>query len=335
VLEQGDGEGLTGGREKETDDEYLGRIEEYQANPAAAGNSAQIALTVERTTGVAVQKAFVYPAIKGSCTAAVAFLLKSTTSGTNRIPSELQRSTAEAYLYGEMPGGDIYYFPTVIGDQQDVTCEIRWAREAVGWTDTIQWPPRQTPSLARYVVSGTPTSATAFSIKVSDNNYTGTVAPQAGNTIGFYDAAKRKFSRKRIATVTGTGPWAVTCSTSLGASDTAYTPAANQPCCPWSDSLDLLVAPFIAAFNGLGPGEMIGSAYFLLDGQRQRRVPDTSSSWPSTLTNKALVAAFNIPEVSDIAFTEGADTTAPVGDPGVIVYLITPGTLTAFPKALA
>jgi hypothetical protein len=335
IQEQGDGDGLVGGRDVELDSEYKDRIADYLANPPAAGNPADVMLKVEKAPGIPIQKAFVYPAILGSCTSAVAFLLKPSRAGASRLPTELQRGEVEALIKGLFPGGDIYYFPTILSQPEDLSLEVRWAKGATGWTDLVMWPPRYDVGAGQIVVSGTPSSATSFILRADDDDYTGVPSPQVNQTIGFYDADRRRFSRKRIASVTGTGPWTITCATALGASDTAYTPETGQPCCPWSDSLDLLVTPALNAFQALGPGEMVANVDFLLDGERQRRVPENPTSWPSSLSNKNLVGAFTpVTQIADLSFVQGDDAEPAVGVPGVTLYLITPGTLTAFPKAL-
>lgn len=336
VVEQASGEGLSGGRDRATDDEYRSIIQSAQANPAAAGNDAQVQQEARRTPGAPFEATFTYPAILGSCTSAVVGLLKA--SGVNdstRIPSDIQRQSLEAHIIGLFPGGDIYYFPTVVADPVTVSINVRWAKGVAGWQDVVRWPPRYDIGSGRIVIDGTPTSSVAFSMRTDDDDYTGVPSPQVGQTMGFYDKSRAKFSRKKIATVSGSGPWDLTCSTELNASDTAYTPLEGQAACPWSDSLDSLVSPLREVFKKLGPGEMVATVNLLGDGERQRRNPESPTSWPSVLSNKDLSDVLKTSGVAEGEFTDGVDTATTVGTPGVTVYLLTLQDFTVFPKAIS
>lgn len=335
VAEQAGGFGLTGGRNRATDDEYRGLIAEFTANPPAAGNDAQVQFEGARTPGVPFERVFTYPCILGSCTTAVAGVLRPARPGATRIPNELQRQALEAHIVGLFPAGEIYLFPTVVEDPVDVSMNVRWARSTPGWQDTVPWPPRYDVGGGRIVVSGDPTSSVEFTLRTDNNSYSGVPSPQVGHTIAFYDKARQRFSHKRIATVSGAGPWNITCVTSLGASDTEYTPYDGQAACPWSGSLQSLVAPLLTVFDSLGPGEMVQNVDFLLDGQRQRRSPESPMEWPANLANKDLSEVLRTPGVAEGEFTDGADRHTTVGVPGTTVYLLALRNFTVFPKPLA
>lgn len=332
VQEQSDGEGLSGGRDKASDDEYKDLIAEAKSNPAAAGNGAQVAETAAETPGVPLAKVFTYPAILGNGTMAVVGLLKPSRTGASRKPTEIQRQAIESHVVGQFPHGDIYYFPTTLGDSVDLVLEARWTKSVPGWTDSITWPKRYDSGSGQIVVSSV-TSATEFVLRTDDDDYTGVDAPQVDNTIGFYDASKSKFSRKRILTVSGSGPWTITCNTNLGITDTEYTPAVGQPCCPWSDSLDAAVKELLKVVERLGPGEMVADADLFDDGERRRRDPQSPAEWPSVLANKDLSDVLKISEIAEGAFVEGADTSTTVGVAGTTVYLLELRYFTVFPKA--
>src|SRR5690606_8463964 len=76
VLDQGDGTGLSGGRNKEQDEAYRLRIADFTANPPAAGNPADVIAKTEKSGVAPIQKAFAYPSILGSDTTGVIFLLE-------------------------------------------------------------------------------------------------------------------------------------------------------------------------------------------------------------------------------------------------------------------
>lgn len=323
---------FTGGAPREEDDAYKLRIAERQANPEAAGNDADVTGEAEKTPGVSVEKAFTYPCILGSCTTAVVCTLKPTSTNATRVPTEPQRALIEAHVVSQFPKGEIYVFPTAIEQLVSIACDVRWAKSAPGWQDLVPWPPRYAVGAGRIVVSPVTATATSFTLaKDNGGSYTGIPAPQPGNTIAFFDKANNRFSRKKIATVTGTGPWAITCSTDLNASDTSYVPLFTQWVGPWSDSLQALLPGIVSAFATLGPGEMVSSPQ-LQDGLRQLRYPPSEEEWPSALTSKALNSAFDVPEVATGVWTDGADTAATVGTPGVTCYVISPKWITAYAK---
>jgi hypothetical protein len=173
------------------------------------------------------------------------------------------------------------------------------------------------------------TSATTFVLPSTDAG----VAPQAGNTIAFFDLPNLRFRRKRILTATfrSDGNYDVVCDTSNGASDLGYTPVVGQPCSPWSDSLDLIVPALLAYTDTLGPGEQVPG--FFDPGLRQRRSPPATSSYPNTITNKILAQEFASTSVGDIVLQEPTVPYAtPVGVQGVSSNLLTLGGLAVFPQ---
>ena len=129
-----------------------------------------------------------------------------------------QLAALEAHLLGSLPADDGIFVTSLDEVGVDFALSVDWRKEAKGWTDTIPWPAAYTPSVA---ISAA-TDATTFSVSG------GTTAPQIGNTIAVYDETTRTFYRKTILTVTGTGPWALTCDTAANASDTTFTMLATM-----------------------------------------------------------------------------------------------------------
>lgn len=328
VTAQSDGSGLTGGRERESDDEYLARIQNEKRTRAASGNDAEYQLAAEATPQVAVQKAFTYPAIFGPGTTSVVFTMRPLRPGGSRVPTALQVSLVEAHVTSQMPADDGALFGLVAEEDVDVVYRIRWAEFAQGWEDLVQWPPYYEPTPdsgpAAIVVSSV-LSSTAFVLKPANDDYTDAPAPQAGQTIGFYDNAKAALRRKRIGSVLdigggGFGPWFITCDTSNNASDASYTPEIGQRAMPWSEGLADLLPGLLSYFDSLGPGEQVSS--FHDEGRRQRRVPRPPREWPHTLTDRALTNAIALDELEEIEVLEGAGVTPSVGTPGVVSNIL-------------
>lgn len=331
VAEQIDGSGLSGGRERETDDEAKDRLKEAKKNRAASGNDSDYQTTAEGTPEVAVKKAFTYPAILGSGTTCVVFTLLPAVSGGSRIPNSAQVALVESFVVGEMPGDDGAFFGLLAEDEADIVYGVTWAESDAGWEDTTPWPPY-------YAIAGTPggvvvsaaTSPTSFTLSAS--SYTNIQQPVVGQTIGFFDADELEFVRKRILSFTGTGPWVITVDTSNSVSDEGYTPEVGQRAMPWSDSLAAILPGLCTYFDSLGPGEQLASFYDD-EGRRQKRQPRPAPrSWPSSLTNKALVDAIEVDELEDADVLEGDTLEPSVGTPGVLSYMLRLHWVSVFPE---
>jgi uncharacterized phage protein gp47/JayE len=330
VVEQSDGSGLSGGRNRESDDELKARVLQEKQTRAASGNDAEYQLLVEGTPDVSVQKCFTYPCIDGPGTTAVVFTMRPARSGGSRIPNAAQISLVESYVVGEMPADDGAYFCVLLEEDTDVAYAVTWDESAAGWEDIAPWPPF-------YEVGGTPgpvivsaaTSATSFTL--SATSYTGIQQPQTGQTIAFYDPDEFEFVRKRILSFTGTGPWVITVDTTNNVSDTSYTPAVGQRACPWSDSLDSILPGLHAYFDTLGPGEQVATFYD--EGRRQRRQPRPPRYWPSELTTRDLIRALDdVSEVADVDVFEGDGEAPTVGVAGVSSNMLALRFVSAFPE---
>jgi len=336
VTSQQDGSGLTGGHDAETDDQYRTRGLQAMRNPPGGGNDAQVRALAEDQSkhGVAVQRAFTYPAILGTGSTAIALVMSGDSLGASRIPTSTQVATVVSYVTGQLPP-DAVFAASTLSYPVDLTFRIQWGRNAPGWVDLVPWPSYpadpDTSILDQAIVVQLSTSSLNFVLKTKNNNYAGVAPPVAGKRIAFYDAANATFVRKTINNVVGTGPWGVNCETSNLASDTAYTPLVGQRVSPWSDSLARdkysteahVVRNVLQYFANLGPGEQVNT--FFDQGWRQRRQPLASpTQWPNVLTSAALTAAASIDDiVADVIPIEPTLPYAtPVGWQGTVSYLL-------------
>lgn len=319
VYEQSDGNGLTGGRGVETDDEYRERIRLKRANPPASGNDAEYQRVVEDIPNLSVQKAFTYPAVLGPGTTAFVFTLRPSTPGAGRIPNGVQIALALGTLIGREPADDGIFAASTVAQPLDVVYRVSWATGAAGWANSPQWPPYASPKVT--VKAAPAPTTTSFRAVTSGGPIDD---PVPGQTIAVFDRPNAKFRNKRIDTVTVVTPgqeWQLSFSTVNLASDITYTPSAGQAVSPWSDSLDLLVTPTLTYFDVFGPGEMFAS--FPDPGLRQKRNPANPDSYPSTVTNKIMSSILALPSISNAVLLEPTipfNTT--VGVPGTLVYLI-------------
>ena len=321
VFEASDGTGLVNGREAESDAEAIQRIIDARANPPASGNAAEYIAQIEATPGLAIQKAFAIPASPdGPGNMSVFFMLRPASPGASRLPSSAQRALVAANLAAVMPGDDGIFDLEVVGEPLTVYIAALWRETAVGWNDSAPWP--EYIAGDPVLVKAAP-APTALSVRLV--TATPTTAPQAGQTIAFYNAALGMFAPKRIATagvteIVATLEWQVTFDTSNAASDTSYIPIAGQAASPYSGSMDDVAAAVIEHVDTLGPGEVV--ATFPDPGMRQRRDPRSPEEWPSSLTNRLITPVLAVPSISDadILFP-AAPFACPVGTPGTLVYL--------------
>lgn len=327
------GNGLTGGRARETREGAIQRIRTAQAHPAVAGNDADYLDEMSKVPGLGVQARFVYPCIKGNGTIGIAFTLRPSKPGASRIPNAAQIAQMRAGIVGAFPGDDSVFAATVVSHPVDLALTVRWVRGKVRWADAVPWPaydntaPDGRPVL---VTNATTPTATQFTLA---RQGTGITKPNVGATLAFLDRANNRFVQKRIGAVSGAtnGPWLVDVDTTNGVSDLAFVPSAGDPVSPWSDGLNSLVVPILEGVDALGPGEQVASFYDS-GGRRQKRVPDTGEAWPNELSGRLLIPLYSVPGLDEVQVAGPAfPYVVPVGTLGVSVNLIEVATIAILP----
>lgn len=328
VQEDADGNGFTGGRNAETDDDIRARIEAARKDPAAGGNVAQIRALVKqagRDLGIAVQDVFVYPAVVGSGHYCYVFLLRPGSAGSSRVPDSIQIAAVRAYVTGALPEDDGILAGSVIEEGVTAKLGVKWTAQAgIGWTDAAPWP---VYADAFYVSAAT--SALSFNAK---SDAAAPTAPEAGKTFAFYDASEGVYARKRILSVSdlGGGEYAITVDDTNDSSDVNYLPAVNEEFCPFSESLNLLVAPMLGEADLLGPGEQVEEPFD--EGSRQKRQPENPLEWPSELRHTTLDGVDDLPQIHDVTWLAPEIPYVPaVGVPGASSSLVVIASLLAFP----
>jgi hypothetical protein len=329
---------LTGGRDAETEEELQDRIIDSQANPAAAGNNAEIIREVERTAGVPVQKAWVVAAWGGPGTNCVFFTLRSAPDTTSRLPNAVQIGLVEANLRAAFPADFGLNVGTLIAVPTALAVSVTWRGSVNGWIDPIPWPIYDKIGSDEFLVkvdaSPAPTTSTMRVSNVGSGTYPTPPSPEVGQTISVLDLGTRKFKFKRIAAISVVTPdetWDLTFDMTNGASD-SFVPSAGQFVSPWSTSLNLLPAAILSFFTKLGPGEQF--AVFYDDGQRRRRFPRSPDEWPSVLTNVSLVSTIvNTKAAGDAeVLIPSTPFPTPIGVPGVSAKLLQFEDLGVYPQ---
>lgn len=329
VAEQADGSGLSGGHPEESDAELIERIIARQSNPPAAGNDAAYQDAVRKTPNVQVAGVWTYPGIDGPGTTAIVFTVRTSTPFGSRLPNAAQITAVENHLKASFPADDGIFLCTLLALPTNVELQVRFTKAAKGWVDAIPFPPYlgTGPIRVEPAPAPTTTSCRLLASQVTSD-------PVVGQTMAFYDGAAGKFVRKKIATVAVVDAgleWDVTFDTANAASDTTFTPAAFAVPSPWSESLNLLVAPIATYFASLGPGEQV--AVFYDEGTRQKRQPESPEANPSVISGRDIENAPPRGTVSDVKLiAPAAPYETSVGVPGVLSYLLTLGELSVFPQ---
>lgn len=326
VLARPNGKGLEGGREGETDAEIVRRLKAAASSPAAAGNDADVQQKAASTPGVPVQAVFTYPGTDGPGTTCFAILLAPAEVGGSRAPTAVQNTAARVQVVGAFAKDDGYIDLMVVEVPTDLMLRVRWSPDADGWEDAVPWPP--------YVGGGgvqMKVSSVVSPLQFEVTTPTVPVVPQPGQTFGFFDSASGTWKRKTVLSTYAVDPFTIgiLCDGTNGESDLDFLPVVDDIPSPWSDSLDLLVAPVLEAFAGLGPGELF-TAPFFDEGYRQKRNPQPPA-WPYELSSRSFRALDEVTGASSIQIVDPAiPYSTPVGTPNVSVNLLKLGRLSVF-----
>lgn len=330
VVDQ-DGEGLTGGRSAPSPEDHKAAILDKLRDPPGAENDAHYRSEARRA-GVPVQQAFCYPAVLGAGTIGMALTLFPARKGGSRVPTEQQVRAVAQHLQNAFGADDSILVAMTAEQPVTVAIKVAWAKGAAQWANSSPWPTYAAASGDGVFVSAV-TSALMFELATGSGDYTTITQPSAGKRLALYDASASRFVEKRIASVTGTGPWAITVDTTNRASDENYTPVVGQRVSPWSDSLADVADAIVGVFDGLGAGEMVATT--ALDSPRRRRTPVSPAYWPTVLTQDALESAVSpnkLASVADRELVEGDGITTNTGTPGTLVYVLKLGDLAVFQK---
>jgi hypothetical protein len=340
VVAQSDGSGLTGGANTAEDSQYLPIIKDRRQNPPSADNEAAVRDSVRRTPDAPIEAVFTYPTPFGPGTLGFTFTISPEAIGASRMPDAFLPA-ALAQVMSEF-NSDGYFAIDIAEDPKTVIYKVDWDLSVLGWTDAVAWPPHYatTPpgGTPGGIIVNTVTSAQAFTLRTNNNNYTDVVQPSGTQTLGFWDPdaviddgngnKRRGTFRKKICTITGTGPWTVTAN-SLAGDDRDFAPSVGQRVSPWSDSLVDLVSPTLKYFAGFGPGELF--AALPADGRRHRRHPRPPKQWPNAISTDLIAPLTQLGSVANIVLQEGNGETTLTGDLEIVrVNLIVLSDLAVF-----
>ena len=316
LVQELDGEGLSGGSDKASADEYRKILAYALANESASGNEATLIKLAEnsRAHGVSVQKAFVYPSINGPGTVGLCFAIKPKNSQSSRIPNGTQMAAVLGYVTQWLPGDDDVFMLPLVAAPLSFVWRVKWSASDAGWADAYPWP--QYIYSDSHIITGA-TDASHFFIGTLSGSYSGVAAPTAGKTIAIFSASTGTFYRKKIFSAGGGGPWTIVCDTTAAQSDTSYTPSVNDVVSPWADSLPVVEQTVADYIGAMGPGQQVSSDPG--DGRRMMRMPTpTSSIYPIQVSSLVVSRMLDNSAIDDTQELNALGQVVPLG-----VYMTT------------
>lgn len=331
IAEATDGSGLTGGAAADGREQIIEKIRNAKETPPAAGNDADYQKWIRDTPEIQIQEAFIYPCAHGPGTTGWCFTVAPNASGS-RIPNEAQVAIVRSYVAAKASKTDISVSLTIVAEAVEIVVGVDWADADAQWANETPWPQYLpiAPSVGSGAIRiGTVTNANTFQLVASNGDYSTCGDPSAGTVLGLFETLEgdRRFIRKTIMAVIGTGPWTIICDQTYGASDNIFVPRTGMRVMPWSDGLAQFIAPVVAHFDAVGPGEVKPPGY--LAGQRARRFPESPKRWPGKVTKSLELTLESMGIVESLDMLEGGGQVATVSpNPNLLVLSY----LAAFPR---
>lgn len=329
VTEQEDGKGLVGGQSRPTLEQWKQSIIQKKQDPPGAANDAHVRMEAQRTPGVPVEAVFSYPGIRGPGIKSLVFTVPPSQFGGSRIPTSDQINLVRSHVENHFGADDGLMVGVILETPVSVVGHVSFRSGGANWADANPWP--RYVSAAQKIVVSTQNTALSFSLGTANGVYTDVPAPTVGQTVCFFDRENIRFARKRIRTVSGTGPWAITVETANNASDESHVPGIGKLASPHSDALDDIGRRITEYFATLGPGEQVER--FPPAGARRRREPLAQVRWPSSTTSADLERALKSDAVLDRDILEGQGESPATGSPGMISRMLTLGDIAIYEKA--
>ncbi len=297
--------GLVGGADAEDLEAARARLFQFlQARPMS-GNWSHVAALCENSS-VAVQKAFVYPAVEGGTTVHLAALGPvSATSKSRVIDSAVLTTVITPYVVQQLPEGVLCTVTGTADVSEDVSFAISIPDVTAGngWVNAVTWPQPDTGD--EFNLVGTVTNGAIFVISCP-------TAPFAFSTrIAFYDYTACKLQTALIIAVTTiANDHTVTIDTTwanIVAGDWVF---------PMCRNASAYVASVLETFAFMGPGEKTSSRALL---PRSLRHPFVRAQYPSSVGPNMLRAiSMAGDEVLDVGFLYRLSAGAPPALPSPV-----------------
>lgn len=270
--------GIDGGADEDDEETLRLRLLRKLGLPSVGGNSAHV-IEVAEGASAAVQKAFVYPALRGPGSQDVALLGEG---GDRSIADTTVNSVASAVV-GEFPGfvdtntteSEAEYLDIIIN--ADLPLPVLSGGAGNGWRDGTPWPTSSDTGYAE--VTSIASLLTAGQITVNSTD-----TPIIGNHFGIWNPTTEVMAEFVIANVSGSsGAYVITIDT--GQSDSVSFIETGMFCSAGAVNLKEYASQFLAAMESLGPGEKTDNLDLL---PRASRIPRVDVEFPYALTTRTL-----------------------------------------------
>lgn len=288
--------GIDGGSDGDNDTQLRARLLTRLGFPQVGGNVAQVAAFAEAATA-AVEKAFVYAAVRGPGSYDVAVTL----AGGDRELSTANLNLVAANIVANMPGHSDLNTTSVTGRKVDIIpllelpLPVNAGGAGGGWKDAVPYPSdlETAPNVFAEI------TAVDLALNTITTNSTTPDAPVAGKRFAIWDNLKDNgtdddgianpiggFIEFTILSVAGvTGAFIITIDTNQSGSltfvDAALTASLAVYCSPGAERMVQYGDAIRDAVALLGPGEKTTSTDILPRGRRQ---PSPGLSFPFKLT---------------------------------------------------
>lgn len=318
--------GLVNGIDAEDDEVLRGRLYARLQNAPRSGNATQLAETSEEASP-SVQKAFVYPAIRGGATYGVAVTAAPTATNKSRdLASTTLTGTVEPYIKAQYPEHADAVITTVTNVDADVAFGLVLPEAPTasppgpggGWKNGTPWPTPDGATTWRCTVTAVATTK-VFTVDAQ------TLPTLNVSRIMWLSPTEWRLYEATVLTVTGSaGAYQISIDQPfVGIATGSYIFPACQNAQTYLDAV-------LAAFALMGPGEKTSNLSALVRGYRH---PRPSNGWPSTLSGhltRAITTAAT--EVESAQFLHRTDGTTTLTDSGGVVTPQVPAALTDAPK---
>src|SRR3990167_8212237 len=283
--------GIDGGADADDEETLRRRLLDRLSDPSVGGNWSQTAAWAEEASA-AVQKAFVYPGVRGPSSYDVAIVGAT----GDRSLSTTHVALAASAILAAKPGSANQNATSVTPEEVDVIhaltlpLPVNAGGAGGGWKDAAPWPSTADTALARI----TAVNPGAKQITVNSTNLD---MPVVGKRFAVWDPTNEEMHEYTIQVVAGaSGAYVLT----LTEAPSLTFPTTWMYCSAAGENLNAYAKAFKAACMLLGPGEKTANPDIV---PRASRHPRATDGWPSALTSIQIASVTTqYAEIQDLVY---------------------------------
>lgn len=322
--------GLTGGVDEDSEETLRERLFDRLSFPQGGGNVAQVKAWAESNTA-AVEKAYVYAAVRGPASVDVAL---TSSSSVERVVANTFVSSVASYVSSQLPGHESLNVTTVTPTRVDLIVglslpsTVQAGGSGGGWVDNTPWP------RGNAFIGVDDGKVIAYNAGTQTATVRTVLAPVVGQRIAIWNQTKSStingitaafggFDTYTVSSVAGgIGAWQIQVTGGF-----VVTPI-NSYASPQASRLVDYGTRVLQSMRALGPGEKTTSVDILPRGRRQ---PAIDVANPANLSSQILSDLdSNFEEIEDVnwqARVVSNTTTAITSPPIPATTLQPPGIL--------